>query len=144
MKKYSFIYLLIGFALLILFSQKVLLPLVYDVVKSDAFLMDTKDQASQYPISNEYTDLAYMHCTTFIKSKLDQNIELSFLDKPLKAWTLGNYHYLINAEVTIKGSEGAANKKFVCRITYNKGEDKDGAQDLDNWTIEGIDGIDGL
>ncbi len=144
MKKYSFIYLLIGFAALILFSQKVLLPLVYDVVKSDAFLMDTKDQASQYPISNELTDLAYLHCTNHIKSTLSKDKEFSFSNKPLKAWTLGNYHYLINAEASIKGSDGVANKKFVCRITYEKGEDKDGVQDLENWTIEGIDGIDGL
>lgn len=144
MKKYSFLYLLLGFGLLLLFSQKVLLPLVYDVVKSDAFLEDTKDLPSQYPISNEMTDLAFLHCNNHIKTQLgDDGASATFAPKPVKSWTLGNHHYLINGEITTTGNN-AGQHKYVCRITYENGEKLDGAQDAANWTIEGIDGIEGL
>ncbi len=144
MKKYSFIYMILGFGLLLLFSQKILLPLVYDVIKSDAFLTDTQDQASQFPISNELTDLAFLHCNNHIKSELGQDKTVTFSDKPVKAWTLGNYHYLINGEMNIAGSNNLSNTKYVCRIAYDNGDNKEGAQDFKNWTIEGIDGVDGL
>ena len=140
MKKYTFLYALIGLVALFVLNKYVILPLVYDVIKSDAFLVDTKDQESRYPISNDMTDLGYMHCNSYIKSKLDANSSLAFPPKPIRAWTLGNYHYLINGEVKMNG----ANQKYACRINYNNGEKQEGAQDFNNWTVEGVDGIEGL
>ena len=66
MKKYSLLILILGIGALILFNQKVILPLVYEVAKSDAFLIDSKDQGSQLPLSNSMTDLAFMHCNNYI------------------------------------------------------------------------------
>jgi hypothetical protein len=144
MKKYSFLYLLIGLAILLLLSQKIILPLVYDVVKSDAFLEETQDLPSQYPISNAMTDFAFTHCNNYIKSELGSNATVTFSAKPLKAWTLGNYHYLINGDIGISGTDKQGTHKFVCRIAYSKGNQEEGASDFTNWNIEAIEGIDGM
>ncbi|MEQ1485395.1 hypothetical protein [Methyloglobulus sp.] len=142
MKKYSLLFLILGIATLLLITQKVILPLVYEVVKSDAFLIQSKDQGSQLPISNSMTDLAFMHCNNYIKSELGEGVSLSFPEKPLNSWSLGNYEYVVNAEINITSAANTATKKYACRIAYENGDDLEGANDFDNWSIEGIDGID--
>jgi hypothetical protein len=142
MKKYSLLFLILGIAALLLITQKVVLPLVYDVVKSDAFLIQSNDQGSQLPISNSMTDLAFMHCNNYIKSELGEGVSLSFPEKPLNSWSLGNYEYVINADINITSAANTATKKYACRIAYENGDDLTGANDFDNWSIEGIDGID--
>jgi hypothetical protein len=145
MKKYSLLFLIIGIVALFLITQKIILPLVYDVVKSDAFLIDSKDQGSQLPITNSMTETAFMHCNNYIKSELGDNSSLfTFSEKPLNSWSLGNYEYVINAEATMTNDAKAETKKYACRIAYENGDNLDGAADFSNWTVEGIDGIDGL
>jgi hypothetical protein len=144
MKKYSMLFLIVGIGFLLVFMQKLVLPLVYDVVKSDAFLIDSKDQGSQMPISNSMTDLAFLHCNNYVKSELGTDVNVTFSDKPLNAWSLGNYQYVVNGEITITNSANAATKKYACRITYENGDNLEGSSDFNNWTIEGIDGIDGI
>jgi hypothetical protein len=142
MKKFSLIFLIIGIGALVLLTQKVILPLVYDVVKSDAFLIQSNDQGSQLPLTNSMTDLAFMHCNTYIKAELGDGVSLTFPDKPLNSWSLGNYEYVVNAELTMTSSANTAAKKYACRIAYQDGDNLDGALDFNNWSIEGIDGID--
>ncbi len=144
MKKYSLLFLIIGIGALILFTQKVVLPLVYDVAKSDAFLIDSKDQGSQLPLTNSMTEIAFTHCNNYIKSELGENSSLTFSDKPLNSWSLGNYEYVINAEATITNDGKAEIKKYACRIAFQNGDDTSGAADINNWSVEGIDGIEGL
>lgn len=142
MKKYSLLFLIIGLGILILITQKVVLPLVYDVVKSDAFLIDSKDQGSQLPLSNSMTDLAFLHCNNYIKSELGTDVSVTFPEKPLNSWSLGNYEYVVNAELNLTSPSNTTTKKYACRIAYDNGDNLDGALDFDNWSIEGIDGID--
>jgi hypothetical protein len=144
MKKFSILYLIIGIAVLVLLTQKVILPLVNDVIKSDAFLVDSKDQGSQFPISNAMTDLAFMHCNNYIKSELGSDASITFSDKPTNVWSLGNYQYVVNAELNMTNEANAATKKYACRITYDNSDDTSGSTDFDNWSIIGIDGIDGV
>ena len=144
MKKYSLLFLIIGIGVLILVTQKVVLPLVYDVVKSDAFLVDSKDQGSQLPISNPMTDLAFMHCNNYIKSELGADVSVTFPEKPLNAWSLGNYQYIVNAEVNITSASNTTTKKYLCRITYENGDNTEGSLDFNNWSIIGVDGLDGV
>lgn len=144
MKKYSLLFLIIGLGILILLTQKVILPLVYNVAKSDAFLIDSKDQGGQMPLSNSMTDLAFMHCNNYIKSELGTEITIAFQAKPLNVWSLGNYEYVVNGEATITNESNVAAKKYACRIAYENGDNLDGALDFSNWSIVGIDGIDGI
>jgi len=146
LKKYSLLVLIVGLGLLIFFQNKVIMPLVNDVIKSDAFLVDTKDQGSQLPISTELGDIAFMHCNNYIKSELDSDQSVEFAEKPLKVWSLGNYQFMVNAEITIgdKSGGGGTAQKYLCRITYDEGENQEGAMDFDNWTLVGISGIEGL
>ena len=144
MKKYSLLFLIIGIGFLVLVTQKVVLPLVYDVAKSDAFLIDSKDQGSQLPISNSMTELAFMHCNNYIKSELGSDASVTFPEKPLNAWSLGNYEYVVSAELILTDPSKTATKKYACRIAYENADDLNKATDFANWSIEGIDGIDGI
>lgn len=144
-KKHPFIVLIAGLALLILFQKLVVMPIVNDVIKSDAFLVQSKDQGSQLPISTELTSIAFMHCNNYIKSELDSDMSVTFADKPIKAWSLGNYQFLINGDIHITDKSGnMTTQKYVCRITYDKGDDQEGVLDFDNWTLVGLSGIKGL
>jgi len=145
MKKYAFLILIAGLAALIILQQKVIMPLVLDVVKSDAFLVENKDLASQIPVTTSLTNLAFIHCNTYIKSELGPDIAIIFPEKPLNVWTLGNYHYVVNAEINItNSSSNTSTRKYACRIDYNKGDNEEGSLDFDNWSIQGVDGLDNI
>lgn len=86
-----------------------------------------------------------MHCNSYIKSKLGPDVSINFPEKPLNAWSLGNYQYIINAEIDI--TSAAANtttKKYVCRINYKNGDNDEGSLDFANWSIEGLSGLDSI
>ncbi|MGR8941455.1 MAG: hypothetical protein ACU83P_07680 [Gammaproteobacteria bacterium] len=144
-RRHPFIVLIIGLGILILFQNTVIMPIVQDVIKSDAFLVDSKDQGSQLPISTELTSIAFMHCNNYIKSEIGSDATVTFTDKPLKSWSLGNYQFLINGNIHIGDKSGnLTTQKYVCRITYDKGDDQEGILDIDNWTLVGLSGIEGL
>lgn len=121
------------------------MPFVYKVVQSDLFLVDSKDQGSQSPISTPLTGLAFAHCNTYIKSKLGPDVSSHFAEKPLNAWSLGNYQYVINGEIDITSTNTSTiTKKYVCRINYKNGDNEEGANDFANWSIEGLSGLDSI
>lgn len=84
-----------------------------------------------------------MHCNNYIKSELGPDVSVAFPEKPINAWTLGNYEYLISAEVTItNNTANTTTKKYACRISYNNGDNDEGALDFENWSILGLSGLD--
>ncbi|MDD5277733.1 MAG: hypothetical protein PHR16_16845 [Methylovulum sp.] len=143
MKKYPTLIFIALLAVLLFSQQKIVMPLVYEVIKSDFFLVDSKDQASQLPISTHMTDIAFANCNKYIKSNLESDALAIFSNKPLNAWSLGNYQYVINAEVDIThGKSNTITKRYACRITYKNGDNPEGIEDVDNWTVTGLSGID--
>ena len=142
MKKYrKFLFIAILLALL-LSQYKVVMPFIYKVAASDLFLVDSKDQASQAPISTPLSNIAYMHCNHYIRSELGADSVVTFPEKALNAWTLGNYQFLIHGEFGVTDKDSAAgNKKYTCRITYNNGDDQEGILDFANWSIVGVSGL---
>lgn len=121
------------------------MPFVYKIVQSDLFLVDSKDQGGQSPISTPLTKLAFIHCNNYIKSKLGPDVSISFPENPLNAWSLGNYQYVINAEIDITNSTaGTITKKYICRINYKNGDNDEGSLDFSNWSIEGLSGLDSI
>ncbi|MDO9106941.1 MAG: hypothetical protein Q7U57_18515 [Methylovulum sp.] len=145
-KKYPMLLFIAGFAVLLLTQQKIVMPLVYEVVKSDLFLVDSNDKASQLPISTNLTEIAFMHCNKYIKTELGPDKSIVFPEKPINAWSLGNYQYVINAEITITDnvSSNAMIKKYACRITYNDSDDQKEINNFDHWTINGVSGLDNI
>jgi hypothetical protein len=142
LKKYRILIFVLGLAALSVSQQKFIMPLVYDVIKSDLFLVESKDKGSNLAVSTPLTNIAFMHCNNYIKSKAAADESISFAEKPLKAWDIGNYQYIINAEITrTKGSSASVTKKYACRITYDKGDKGDNQEDvlnMDNWSIIGV------
>jgi len=145
MKKYSILIFIVGLTTLLLIQKEVIMPFVYKVVQSDLFLVDSKDQGGQTSISTPLTGLAYMHCNNYIKSKLGPDVSIRFPEKPLNAWSLGNYQFVINAEIDITSTTASPiAKKYVCRINYKNGDNEEGALDFANWSIEGLSGLDSI
>jgi hypothetical protein len=143
MKKYTLLIFIAGLATLLLIQKELIMPFVYKVVQSDLFLVDSKDQGGQTSISTPLTGLAFTHCNNYIKSKLGPDITVRFSEKPLNAWSLGNYQYVINGEVDITNTTAnTITKKYVCRINYKNGDNEEGALDFANWSIEGLSGLD--
>lgn len=141
MKKFPIFLFIAGLIILILLQSEVIMPLVNKVIQSDLFLVESKDEASQMPISNEMTDFAFKHCNAYIKSDLKNDDVINFSQKPINAWTLGNYQYVVNAEYSITGDSQTTTNKYACRITYKNGDATEGAADFNNWAIDGISGL---
>ena len=138
--KHPTLIFVVGLTLLFLTQQKVVMPLVYQVIQSDAFLVDSKDVGSQSPISNALTDTAFTHCNQHIKNKLGKDKSPMFSSKPINAWSLGNYQYVINGEFSVADKI----QKYVCRITYQDGDDQTNIGNFDSWSLIGLTGLDQL
>jgi hypothetical protein len=93
-------------------------------------------------ISNDMTALAFSHCNTYIKNDLGEEKSVSFSSQPTNAWTLGNYEYIVNADIEISAKDAPnVMHHYVCRIQYANGDDTSGANNFENWNVEGVTGI---
>ena len=142
MKKSQKLLFIVILILLFLSQYKLVMPLMYKVAASDLFMVDSKDQASPLPIATPLSNIAYMQCNHYIKSELGADAIVTFPEKALNAWTLGNYEYLIHGEfgVTDKASN-TGNKKYTCRIMYKNSDDQEGILDFANRSIVGVSGV---
>jgi hypothetical protein len=139
MKKY--LILLAGLGILIAFMRFVITPLTLEVVASDAFLVNSKDEGSPMPISTSLSTIAFNHCNTYLKKELGDKVSVSFPDKPLNIWDPeGGYQYIVTSEFTVDSKT----KKYTCQIKYDNGDDQGGIADYENWSIQGFSGLDGL
>lgn len=128
---------------LVVFQRELLIPMAKDAAKSDLFLVESKDQGSMMTQSNEMTEFAFQHCNTLLKEDLDKKTTVTLPTKALNAWSLGNYEYVVSAEADVS-HEGSASKKhkYVCRISYQNGDDTSGAKDINNWSLDGLSKVD--
>lgn len=146
MNKKFIILFAVCLAVLLAIQIKFLLPFIYDIAASDLFLVDSKDDANPMPVSNDMTAVAFNQCNKYISNKLGADASTSFANQPIHAWSLGNYEYILNGDVelTTKETPASAVHHYVCRIQFENGDDTSGANDFDNWSIEGIEGIPNL
>ena len=142
MKFYKLILFAVCFIGLVLFMREVVTPLIVDIAGSDVFLVETDDKGEMAAISTPMTNIAFMHCNNYIRNELDSELTINFPDKPINAWNIGNHQYVVNAEIeVITNDTPPAFKKYVCRISYSKGDDELEAMNFDNWSIYGLSGI---
>lgn len=143
-KLYPLIFLVVLVAL-ILFQHKTIMPLVEQVVASDLFLVDTDDEGSRIASISPMINHAFIQCNKEILDEIDSDSSITLPSEPLQSWPLGNYKYLITAEIEVSPESGSSFfKKYACQIQYDEGSDLEGVMDSDNWSISGISGISGL
>jgi hypothetical protein len=137
-----FIVCLIG---LILFQAKIIMPVIYDIVSSDFFLEDSGDEANRLSESTLMTDNAFDQCNAYISKEYLSDYSLAYSEKVINAFSLGNFQYVINADIEISPADAATfSRRYVCRIKYLNGSDNTGLSDPENWSIGGVSGLDNL
>lgn len=141
--KYKIVLFVVCLVALLATQSKIIMPWVYSVVAGDLFLKDTDDPASERPINNEMSEAAFKQCNHYIQEEAGEKLALSFVATPINAWGLGDYHYLINSELTARGEKAPEGVlRYACRIKYDNGNDKAGINEFDNWSLEGVSGLD--
>ncbi len=121
------------------------MPWVYKIVASDLFLEDSGDSGSQIPVSTDMTRFAFTQCNTHVAKDLGSKFSVVFPKEPINSWAMGNYEYVINADIQITPSGAAAiTKRYACNIKYKNKADKTGVSDINNWSVNGISGLSDL
>ena len=144
MKKGVIVFIL-ALAALLAFQYKVVVPYVYDIASSDLFLEDTGDELNRISADTLMTGAAFQQCNSYIANELYPDLSLTFSEKPINAFGLGAYRYIINADLEIMPKDAAMFiKRYACRIKYENGGDTTGLSDIENWSVEGVSGLDNL
>jgi hypothetical protein len=137
--KYSVIFLVLFIALLYFLQEKAIVPLVMQVVKSDAFFekpVEEDEPLGKIQTKTQRTGFALMHCKDAVKEEGDLPDNVEFLDEKYEAWALGNRHYIIRSSVRIIDPEkGQMEKAYACKIRMT-GDDE---ADSKNWEVQGVD-----
>ncbi len=142
MNKKFFLVILALIALLV-FQVKIVMPFVTEVATSDLFLEDITEEQIRMSASSSMSIMGFDHCNSYIANDLLADYTLTFPSKPINSFGLGNFGYVVNADLEILPSSGAAiTRKYVCRIKYDK--DSNNPTDIENWSIVGISGLDDL
>jgi hypothetical protein len=142
MNKKKIILFIVCLVALLAVQIKFVLPWMYDIAASDLFLVESKDNANSMAISNDMTALAFTHCNTYIRNDMGEEASLAFASQPTHAWSLGNYDYIVNADVEVSTKDApSVMRHYACRIQYEKGDDVSGAASFDNWSVEGVSGL---
>ena len=127
---------------LLVFQYKAVMPLLYDIAASDLFLVDSDDKLNRLSNNTLMTDNAFIQCNSHIANELFPEHSFTFPDQPLNAFSLGNYEYLINAEIEVLPADAASfSRKYACRIKYGNDNDTTGLSDSSNWSINGLSGL---
>lgn len=145
MKKNKLLILVIGIVALLAFQAKVLMPLIYDIVATDIFMEDNGDDPNRVSATTAMTDNAFQQCNKYIATEMYSDYTFTPSEQPLNSFGLGNFEYLINATIDVQPADGASyTRTYACRIKYDNKDDLEGVNDLDNWSISGISGLDDL
>lgn len=127
---------------LLAFQSKLVMPWVYKVVASDLFLEPTDDPGSQMPVSTNMTRFAFSQCNARITKDFGSKFSVIFPKEPINSWDIGNYEYVINADIEMKPTDSAAiTKRYACNIKYKNKGDLTGVSDADNWSVDGLTGL---
>ena len=132
----------ISLVALLVFQSKLVMPWVYKIVASDLFLEDTNDPGSQMPVATDMTRFAFNQCNAYVAKDLGSKFSVVFSKEPINSWDIGNYEYVINADIQItEASSVAVTKRYACNIKYKNKDNVAGVSDANNWTIDGLSGI---
>jgi len=144
-KTSNLVLLIIGLAALLAIQAKVVMPYIYEIAASDLFLEDSGDDMNRQSASNQMTIAAFSQCNTYIANNDLSDYTVTFSQAAINAFSLGNFRYVVNADINIQPSDSAAlTRRYVCRIKYANDEDNTDTSNPDNWSIEGLSGLDNI
>ncbi|MCK5121273.1 MAG: hypothetical protein KAQ91_04785 [Methylococcales bacterium] len=144
MKNKAFLFIIALIALLV-FQAKVVMPFVQDIASSDLFLETSGDEMNRVSDQNQMTIEAFRQCNSYISTEVLPSTSLTFPEHSINAFSLGNYQYVINADLEISPDNAAAfTRRYVCRIKYLNGSDNSEVSVADNWSIEATSGLDNI
>jgi hypothetical protein len=136
------IILIIAIITLLVVQAKVLMPFVHDIVASDLFLEDSGSEKNRISTNTAMTDRAFEQCNIYIANEILPDHNITFAEKPIGAFALGNYEYIINSELEILPANDAAYaQKYACKIKYLNKDDTNGISNPENWSISGVSGL---
>lgn len=143
--RYKIALFVISLIALLAFQSKLVMPWVYKIVASDLFLEDSGDVGSQTPVSTDMTRFAFNQCNAYIAKDLGEKVSIIFPKEPINSWAMGNYEYVINADIQATPTGSAAvTKRYACNIKYKNKGDTSGVADAANWSIVGLSGLSDL
>ncbi|MCK5830289.1 MAG: hypothetical protein KAH20_08305 [Methylococcales bacterium] len=143
MDKKKILILVIGIIALLSLQAKVVMPLIYDIAASDLFLEDTGSEKNRISSSTSMTDNAFEQCNLYITTETFPDSPITFSEKPIGAFALGNYEFIINSELEISPPDEAAyTQKYACKIKYLNKDDLSNISNPESWSISGISGLD--
>lgn len=141
--KTKIILLVICLVLLLVFQAKVVIPFVQDIASSDLFMEDTGDDSNLISTNTNMTDAAFNQCNNYIANEIFPEMSITFSETPLNAFSLGAFQYLVNADLEVIPNDAPSHsKRYACRIKYLNNDDLSEMTDSNNWSIEGISGLD--
>ncbi len=141
-KAFLFVICLIG---LLLFQYKLVMPTIYKIVSSDLFFEDSGDDMKRTSQSTFLTENAFTQCNTYVASEYLADYSINLPKEAINAFSLGNFQYVINADIEISPANAASfSKRYACRIKYLNGSDTTGISDPENWSVNGISGLDNI
>lgn len=121
------------------------MPFVQDIASSDLFLENSGDEINRVSDQNLMTIEAFRQCNNYISTEVLPNTSLTFSEHSINAFSLGNYQYVINANLEISPANAATfTKKYVCRIKYLNGSDNAGVSIAENWEVQATSGLDNI
>jgi len=121
------------------------MPFVKDIATSDLFLEDSGDELNRTSTQNLMTESAFNQCNAHIATEVLPDTALIFPLHPINAFSLGNFQYVINADIEISPLNAATfTRRYVCRIKYLNGSDNTGVSNADNWSVDATSGLDNI
>ncbi|NOQ77040.1 MAG: hypothetical protein GQ475_04465 [Methylococcaceae bacterium] len=143
--KSKLLLLIVGLIILLTFQAKVLMPYIYEIAASDLFLEDSGDEANRQSTSNTMTIAAFSQCNSYIANHELSDYTVTSSQASINAFSLGNFRYVVNADIGIQPSDSASfTRRYVCRIKYANDEDNTDISNPDNWSVEGLSGLENI
>lgn len=128
--------LLVFIIALYLSLNKLVVPFLEEVAESSLYLKETADDDPLGEIRNARTDVAQLNCENQAREEQGAATVPSSTDANYKAWSIGDFTYVIKGTVELAGENGQPTRyRYACKIHWNTKE----MGDPDNWSIYGMD-----
>jgi hypothetical protein len=129
--------LLVAFIVVLYLSlNKAVVPFIEEVAQSSLYMKETEDDDPLGEVRNTRTDVAQLHCENQLREDRGAAAVPSGTDTAYKAWSIGDFTYVIKASVELPGENGTpARYHYACKIHWNAKE----MNDAGNWSVYGMD-----